>query len=134
MKTNPWIKGMEKSTGKSFKSPDTFTIRECINGHKMTGVGFDDCCPECEAPWKDSGVEWEKPTVGEVLRWLDKLSFLFSTSAKLIHVKNLLASSRSQVVELIKRMKNHNEMLEMEGKKYTEGFEKALSDLLDKLR
>src|SRR3990167_8541351 len=57
MKVNPWIKGMEKSTGKSFKSPDTFNTRECINGHKMTGVGFDDCCPECEAPWKDSGGE-----------------------------------------------------------------------------
>ena len=36
--------------------PDTFNTKECINGHKMTGVGFDDCCPECEEPWK-SGLE-----------------------------------------------------------------------------
>src|SRR3990167_7152348 len=35
------------------KSPDnSFTTRECINGHKMTGVGFDSECPECEDPWK----------------------------------------------------------------------------------
>lgn len=27
----------------------TFT---CANGHEMRGIGFDDECPECEAPWK----------------------------------------------------------------------------------
>ena len=25
--------------------------KTCTNGHTMTGIGFDDQCPECEAPW-----------------------------------------------------------------------------------
>ena len=34
--------------------------KTCINGHKLTGVGFDDFCPECEEPWiKETKVDWE---------------------------------------------------------------------------
>jgi hypothetical protein len=40
---------------------------------------------------------------------------------------------KSEIVEMIETMKNHNEMIEMDGKKYTEGFEKALEDILKKL-
>ena len=38
------------------------------------------------------------------------------------------------ILEEIEGMNNHNEMAEMEGIKYTEGFEKALSDLRDKIK
>ena len=44
-----------------------------------------------------------------------------------------LLSHDNALKEKIKRMFNHNEMLENEGTKYTEGFEKALAGLLDKL-
>lgn|SRR3990167_7220804 len=50
-----------------------------------------------------------------------------------------LAHSREQkliekVIEILERMKNHNEMLEMDGKKYTEGFEKALAQAIIKIK
>ena len=51
---------------------------------------------------------------------------------------DFLSTCQRQIIEAIKEevegMKNHNEMLEMAGKKYTEGFEKALSDLQSKLK
>lgn len=25
--------------------------RSCLNGHTGTGIGFEEGCPECEAPW-----------------------------------------------------------------------------------
>ena len=83
-------------------STDTFNIRECINGHKMTGVGFDDCCPECEAPWKDSGVEWEsefdkiypsQKGISGGLYFIMQDTHQFKT-----FIRQLLESSRSQVI------------------------------------
>ena len=39
-----------------------------------------------------------------------------------------------EVIEKIIKMFNHTEMLEMRGKEYTEGFEKALYGVLDLLK
>ena len=41
--------------------------------------------------------------------------------------------ARAELVKKVERMKNHNEMLEMEGREYTRGFEKALFDLLKEI-
>ena len=52
-----------KNTGffrKSAKENKLKDIKTCVNGHKMIGIGFDDCCPECEARWRPAKQNWEK--------------------------------------------------------------------------
>ena len=43
-------------------------------------------------------------TVGDILRWLEKLEKLTSEGAKVVHVKHLLLSDRKQVLgEILKQ-------------------------------
>ena len=112
-------------------SPDTFNTKECINGHKMTGVGFDDCCPEDEAPWKESGVEWLKFEEEFAKIYYGNDHQGFGKLSK--YVFNLLTSSRSQVLEQIKEELKHIAMYHPEGKPNCFSVSDVL-DLLERLK
>jgi len=68
--------------------------------------------------YEDKWLVRETVTSGELK------SFLLSSQTNLI----------KEVIENIGNMKNHNEMLEMAGIKYTEGFEEALQKVIDYLK
>ena len=59
--------GYEKGNGHSQVCPlfkeesleEVLDTRQCVNGHLMRGIGFDDCCPECEEPWKTDNEQKE---------------------------------------------------------------------------
>lgn len=43
--------------------------RICESGHKMTGMGFEDGCPECEAPWKPTETKTQEWLKEEIKNW-----------------------------------------------------------------
>ena len=75
-----------------------------------------------------SGVEFEienNRRAKVMLAQNEEINLFFRTS-----IESALQSQRAELVERVGKMKNHNEMLEMAGRDYTRGFEKALSDLI----
>lgn len=43
------------------KELDMRNERVCENGHRLTGIGFDDECPECEGKWINEKNKGEAP-------------------------------------------------------------------------
>lgn len=104
---------------------------EPLSNRSETGFCIDEKCKPDNEWEKDFESLWEVTTDNNG----EKEPFEFERLKDF--VKSLLVQAKqdtlAEVEEITGKMKNHNEMLEMDGVKYTEGFEKALDDLLTEL-
>jgi hypothetical protein len=68
--------------------------KTCENGHTMTGIGFDEGCPECEGKWVNTKEDWE-----EEFKW-------FLGSEELTNeVKNFIRETREPLLKEINNLK-----------------------------
>ena len=90
---------------------------------------------------KPQEPDWEKEMRKNFVNGFNELNEQCSGDKLVQSIRQLLSQTKSQtidsVLEFLGRMKNHNEMLEMEGTRYTGGFERALEAIkegVEKLR
>lgn len=117
------------------KELDMTTTRTCTTGHTMTGIGFDDGCPECEAPWSTPPVRgnWEEEFDR---RWHE---FPYAEMGKISdELKNFIRQTLKQTLEDIKgeveRSKINTEAVDgpyFRGANH--GIERAAAILADKI-
>jgi hypothetical protein len=91
---------------------DKQDTKECVNGHKMTGIGFDDCCPECEGRWKQQPTDWEKEfDEMDFSEWKyekDMVKYIMMCREKIkSFIHSLLARQKEELVEKIENKRDY---------------------------
>ena len=123
---------------------NTFNTRECINGHKFTGMNIGNWCPQCGSKWKEGGGEWEKllshkfdfmieqGIKDKLWTEFERKAFKFVEKSIKEDIEEALASSRSQVVEEIRKELKHIAMVD--NGKEPKYFVKDVLNILDRLK
>lgn len=105
----------------------------CLNsGSKFLTRCFTDPTPT----QKETPEGWERPTVEEVERWLEKLETLTSRGAKLVHVKNLLTQAKEEgIKEAWKTVENRKRFWEhWQEELRAEGRAEVIAELKEKFK